>query len=652
MLAVSDVIRNALLAPIKQVGASIIIDEQTYSQSDVLQSVVLKSSGYYFNTTTRSATIKLLGVDYALVDKTLELKQAVLTGVTANGWNEFTQGQFKVYDQEIDLEKEVTTIQAYDMMGMLGKTEYNVDDGITFPCSIANLALQIANHFNIRLTTDFTTLPNYDYIIGEDLYAKISGETYRDILAEIAGATATLAVIDEEGGLEFRKLAKTAVDAWTFADLIELKLEPHYGPVNSIVLSRMPQNDNIALQDTESILEHGLTEVKLANNEILDDDRQGLILPLLEAAKGFEFTPISATTTGHGWHEVGDRILVTDNSGNSYETIITDTSLTLNGSIKEVITSTAPVETQTNYAMAGGIAKTIYNTEIKVNKQEQQIESTVSRQDTIEGEMNANFTQIVQDLTSVITAVQNSGGNNLIKNSVGYVLTPDGKPEQWDVVISSAGSLEVSASSEATNQGSISNNIMVLDGVTLRQRIPVAASDDAAEPVKYTFSIKLKKTAAKGNGSILITDGINNYTITIASEDEPYYREYSIKGIVPRNNYLDITIRGSEGSDFTITDAMLATGDYVAQWQQANGEFANTQVSIDVNGVKVKSSTLANTHSQQTPLGFLGSNGNTSYKLDSDSVTSDKAIIGTEIDLPPLKLISRSNGWALVKKEN
>ena len=96
---------------------------------------------------------------------------------------------------------------------------------------------------------------------------------------------------------------------------------------------------------------------------------------------------------------------------------------------------------------------------------------------------------------------------------------------------------------------------------------------------------------------------------------------------------------------------MLATGDYIAQWTQANGEFANTQVSIDVNGVKIKSSTLPNTHSQQTPLGFSGSNGSKTYKLDSDSVETDKAVISTEFDLPPLKVISRANGWAIVKKE-
>lgn len=651
MITASNAFRAAMLAPIKQIGASVVSGNTIYAQDDVLQSVVIKTAGYYYGARTKLATIKLLGVDYSLVGQTLDVKQLAVTNMATNTWESIPQGRFIVSDQEIDLEKEITTIQAQDMMGVLGGTQYSTEDGITFPCTVANLALQIATRFNLRLVTDFATLPNSDHVIREDLYAKISGATYRDIIAEIAGATATLALIDEEDGLEFRALERNSLDNWTFADLIKLKIAPKYGPVNSVVLARTPQEDNIALQDTESVLRDGLTELKLANNEILDDDRQTLITPILNASKGFWFDPVSATTTGHGWHEVGDRIMVVDNSGNTYETVVTDTTLTLDGGIKEVINSCAPEETQTNYAMAGGITKTIYNTEIKVDKQGQSIESVVSKQDTIEGEMNANFTQIVQDLTSVITAVQNSGGNNLIKNSVGYVLTPDGKPEQWNTTIANGGALTVMASSEATIQGSISNNIMVLNGVKLRQRVSVVASDDSSEPTKYTFSVKLKKTVARGSGYIRITDGINEYRIDLASEDEPYYKEYSIKGIIPRNNYLDIEISGSEGSDFTITDAMLATGDYVAQWTQANGEFANVQVSIDVNGVKVKSSTLSGTYSQQTPLGFSGASGTKSYKLDSDSVASDKAIIETEIDLPPLKVISRSNGWAIVKKE-
>lgn len=631
---------------------TVVEDNTTFSSDDVMQSVVIKSSGYYYGVNTRSVTIKMLGTSYNLIDKSLKIEQAALVDPAMEIWERISQGIFIVKEQTTDLEKGCTTLTAYDLMGYMGKTEYKVEDGITFPCTIAELASQIAEHFGLQLTTDFTELPNSDYEIAEDLYASISTATYRDILAEIGGATATMAIVTTDNKLEFRPLARNISETWTYEDMIKFKVEPKYGEVNAIVLARTPQEDNIALTDPESVEKNGLTEVKLANNEILDDDRQDLIKPLLEASVGFYFYPSSVTTTGHGWHEVGDRVAVKDDVGNTYEIIITDISLTLDGGIKEVISSVAPVETQTNYAMAGGITKTLYNTEIKVDKQNQEIKSTVSKQENLEGKVNDNYTQIIQNLTSIITAVQNSGGNNLIRNSVGYVLGTNGIPDSWSAELEDGGGLTVMASSEAANRGSISNNIMTLSGVTLRQRISVAADEGAAEPTKYTFSVKIKKTAARGHGKITLTDGVNNYQIEISPESEPYYQEYSLKGIVPKNSYLDVIVYGSVDSDFTVTDMMLATGDYMAQWTQANGEFANTQVSIDVNGVQVKSSTQPNTYSKQTPLGFSGKDGSKSYQLDSESVSSDKAIIESEIDMLPLKLVSRSDGWALVKKEN
>lgn len=655
MINASQAFKDAMTPNIKNgvgVVVTVVEDNIAYSSDDVMQSVVIKSSGYYYGVNTRSATIKMLGVNYNLIGKTLKIDQAALTDPVTDVWERMNQGIFIVQEQTADLEKGCTTFTAYDLIGCMGKTDYKTEDGITFPCTVAKLAAQIANHFGLTLSTDFTKLPNYNYEIAEDLYASISTTTYRDILAEIGGATATMAIVTTDNELEFRPLARDISETWTYEDMKKFKVEPKYGEVNAIVLARTPQEDNIALTDAESVEKNGLTEVKLANNEILDDDRQDLIKPLLEASKGFYFYPSSVTTIGHGWHEVGDRVAIQDDVGNIYEIIITDISLTLDGGIKEVISSVAPVETQTNYALAGGIIKTLYNTEIKVDKQNQEIVSTVSKQDTLENVVNDNYTQIIQNLTSIVSAVQNSGGNNLIKNSVGYVLGANGIPDSWSAEMENAGGLTVMASSEAANRGSISSNIMVLSGVTLRQRISVAADDGAIEPTKYTFSVKIKKTAARGTGRITLTDGLNTYRIDIASEDEPYYQEYSIKGIVPKNSYLDLTVYGSENSDFTVTDMMLATGDYVAQWTQANGEFANTQVSIDVNGVKVKSSTQPNTYSTQTPLGFSGSDGTKSYQLDSNSVSSDKAIIRSEFDMPPLKIVSRSDGWALVKKEN
>ena len=191
-------------------------------------------------------------------------------------------------------------------MGKLAKTPYN-SGTIQFPCTVKELINQLAEHLEFTVDTNLDILPNIAYQIPEDLYAKISNCTYRDILGEIAGTTATIAVFNGKA-LSFRDSKKKSGEdeIWTYDNLKTLKYKPKYGPVNSLVLARTPQEDNIAVSDNDSITANGLTEVKLANNEILDDDRRNLIDPIFNSIKGLSYHPFESETTGLGWYKPGD----------------------------------------------------------------------------------------------------------------------------------------------------------------------------------------------------------------------------------------------------------------------------------------------------------------------------------------------------------
>jgi hypothetical protein len=650
-IPVTDAFKAAMQEPAKVLRAKITTDEgtpQTFTSDDNLMSFTKESVGYYFGTCTRSATIKLLGTTYNLKDIDLTISFDVQTDFNNDTWDTLNYGQFRVVEQAVDLDKGTTTLKAFDVVGLMGKEEY-VGGALAFPCTVAELAGQIATIFGVSITADLTTLPNSGYTISEDLYAKINGITYRDILSEVAGAMAVLiGVLDGTNTLSFLTSQMTGGETWTYDNLKKIKFLPKYGPANSVVLARTPQEDNVFVQDGASVAANGLTEVKLANNEILDDDRQDLAQPILDAIKGFGFDPCEATTEGHGWHEVGDRVAVTDGT-NTWEIIVTDTKVEIGPGIKEAIKSVAPTETQTDYARAGGILKTIFNTEIKVNKQQQLIESVVSELVQLGEETQENFTQIIQNITSVITSVQNSGGANLIKNSVGYFLGDNGLPLSWNCTVGT--SLSIQPSAEAQVHGSLSANIITLVGSSMTQRVPAVADNGSEDSPRYSFGVRVKKSAV-GTGSITITDGVESWVLNFASGDNPYYAEASIKDILPKNNYLDITVTGSTDSDFTVTDMMMAPGDYKSQWTQANGEFANTQVNIDINGVTVRSSTVQGAATLQTPFRFSGmQNGTLVYSLDLDAVRSKKAILTDGIEIPPLKIVAMDSGWAFVPME-
>ena len=310
MINVTDKFKQAMKEPVKMVTASLVLDDNTViTGQDKLIKITIDSSGHLFGTATSVINIELFGTNYNLVDHTFSVVAKTLIDAVNDTWEEANLGLFYVEESTADFEKKTTKIKGYDLMGKLAKTPYN-SGTIQFPCTVKELINQLAGRFDFTVDTNLDNLPNITYQIPEDLYAKISSCTYRDILGEIAGATATIAVFNGKT-LSFRDSKKKPDEdeIWTYDNLKTLKYKPKYGPVNSLVLARTPQEDNVAVADNASVANNGRTEVKLANNEILDDDRRKLITPIFNSIKDFSHYPFEAETTGFGWYKPGDLVL-------------------------------------------------------------------------------------------------------------------------------------------------------------------------------------------------------------------------------------------------------------------------------------------------------------------------------------------------------
>lgn len=648
MISVTDNFKNAAKAPVKMVKAELIFDDETISSEDDLISLNLEETGFFWSCVTKCNISRILGVDRSLVGKTFSAKFLIVTDMAGDVWEECPLGTYIVYEQTVDLEKGVTSIKAYDYIGHMGLQKYQENE-LIYNVSVSNLATQIATKFGLTISID-PSLPNTSYVVAEDLYKNLSSVTYRDILAEIAGATSSI-VCSNSSQVYLKPLQTTSQETLTYANLKKFKLEPKYGPINSVVLARTPQEDNIAVVDEESVEEYGLTELKLANNEILDDDRQTLAQPILEAVDGFEFYPFEVATEGHGWYEVGDMISITDGT-NTWPVVISSITLTIDGGIKEILKGVAPTETKTNYALAGGTTKSLFNTEIKVDKQNQRIDSIVEEQTELQNQVNNNYTEITQTISSVVTSVQNSGGNNLLKNSAMYSLDDNGVPLSWG--LTGSGTITIAPSAEAAVNGSLSRQNISLKNMTATQVVEVKAdSSSITEKTYYSFSCKIKKTAP-GECMIRISDGTESgmWQIALDNGDTSFYDEHSIEAILPNSSNLTVSVYGSSDAEFSVTDMMLSVGDYKSQWTQANGEFANTQVSIDNNGVTIRSNNLAGTYTKQTPQELSAYANNTLVAtINDDGTSAPKAEFTTEIGMSPIKIVPQNDGWAFVRKD-
>ena len=1021
-ITASYAFKQAMKAPIKQLRTTIVLesgdDVVTYTGNDNLTNLTINTSGNYFKAATGALEFTLLGVDYDLIGYKATVTLAVLTDAANDTWESADIGYYRVTEQKVNLETGLTSFKGVDALGYLATQPY-VAGTITYPITVANLATAVVANTSVGLVTDVSTLPNGTYTIGEDLYKNISNVTYRDILGEIAGATATVCgALTGTGDVAFIPPQLTASEAISYDNLKTIKLKDRYGRVNTVVLSRQPQEDNVVVRDDtianlpagknlvrysdtfrtgnaaagitptidedgtlkvvatskngnwhtgwwdasnvmanvesefkegdeftisftikkesgatgkpniyikngmgywamvgviseeyseiyytgkwkkansinihlgwsacvgtfhiknfmikkggyapyEPFKPNGNIEVKLANNEILDDNRETLATPILNAVKGLYYSPFEATTEGHGWHTVGDRLAVYQTSpnlpleyqeltyiastqtqwidtgvlpqdidtmeadvtldelrqqqerqfflGGNYDTVktsgvvsydylvvearsnnqlqlwyetyrnvaatwtlgerkqiktvlkkglqqmyvngaivlnnstaheppvssrtlplmaynykdntlasygwggkiyslklskggvlvrdfipcyrksdnvaglfdkvngvfytnagtgeftkgaevaqpqpiaevvITDVKLNLTGGISETIKGEALTESQTNYSLAGGIAKTIYNTEIKVDKQNQEISSVVSQLNQLSDSTAENFTQVNQTINNITTTIQETGGGNIILNSVGYDTEPDGSGlVGW----TNTGTVSSVTSPESISYGAVSGNEIDLGASSsITQRVAV----DGNNTQKYSLSFKAKKSTV-GKVTVTLSNSIDNYVITLPAGTAYNWQSFSLTDFTASENYFNVTIAANSAVTlFGITDLMLNVGNTTMQWVQASSEILNTQVAVTKNGVKVRSSVYDGDYVEITPLGFNGysdASGSTQtvFTLNRDTTKVQKLRAETQMEMPPLKIVpitSGSNtGWAFVKMED
>lgn len=648
MISVSNEFKTAMKQPVKELDAYILLDEDTKitSADDLIQIKVSCDTGMC-KTAMRKLEGKYLG-QHNLLGKWVHVGFGVKI---ADGTFEYLAlGSFLITEITTVKDTGVTTITGYDQMikTMVSYNKLAVD----YPVGLYDYTKKLCDTCGLTLGNESFTTHN-DWQITKELWENINGITYRDILVQIAQVTGTTCIISWDNKLYFKEITTTE-ETLTYDNMKKLKLEPIYGEINSVVLSRTPAEDNIYMRDEESIKSNGLTEFKIENNEIIDKDRDNAMTPIYEALHGISYYPFETTTEGLGWYEIADKVDVINDTGDVFNCVIFNFSITIDGGIKEILKATAETKTQTQYQYATTIAKRVKNTEIIVNKQEQNITQLVTDMYNEDGIVQENFTKVYQDITNIINSVQNSGGSNLIKNSVMFAYDNDNIPNNWTV--EGAGSLIINSSAEALTNGSLSGHIFTLLNKTVRQRVNVKVDNEDTEKTYYTFSTKIKKDTT-GTCYVRLFNSNEEYKIELNEGESSFYGDYEIKALLPKDSYYDIEFYGSADSNATFTDTMFAIGEYKTQWSQASGEIMNTQVNINVDGVLVKSSVYVGDYTVMSPLEFAGYsniNGTVTkvFSLNKDTTLVKKLEAEDEMKMTPIKIVPIKTGdlqgWAFV----
>lgn len=242
---------------------------------------------------------------------------------------------------------------------------------------------------------------------------------------------------------------------------------------------------------------------------------------------------------------------------------------------------------------------------------------------------NKPLGQVIDD---IIGSIQVGGGNNFILNSVGY-----GGLNNWNVI---EGEVDFGTSTWILS-GVSKHGWKIIDGI-MEQEIDVVAGKP------YSISGRVNKGAA-GTIVIKIVSNLEEYEVFRKDSGETFENEFSFQfDNLEGNITISIEVSGAT-TPIEITDLMLAMGENIGSWSQANGEVYTVNVKMDNQGIRVYSADgLASTI--MSPEEFAGYYNNEKIFTLNGNITEVMGLRvgGQGLFIPPVKFVQTDNSLDVV----
>jgi hypothetical protein len=442
--------------------------------------------------------------------------------------------------------------------------------------------------------------------------------TYRNIIAMVAADMGGIAFINGNDKVEFKKITvKNIIIENIFNTAIR---NEKIGPINSVVIAREPQQDYINVKDDESITTYGKTEVKITNNWLIDDNREGAMqgiydnlhgiefyCAIIESYQGFEVDPFDLVNIS------GRKILI-NNINIKYPLI-------LDGTIG--IEQLSKLEIKQN--IAKGLEKRVINAELKVDKIEGQITSVVEQTDVT----NVQVTQISQTIKDININLQQAGGLNLIQDST--------------LRLGLASNIKTGTITVEQNK-EISDNTISKSAIKINTGSIKFALVKTNDNINYTFSCIIYKVAL-ANVTVKITSATTE-TYTIIAEPGKFIPfEFDIE-----NPSGQITIEILCDNNYClVADCMLNKGAKLS-YQLYAGEVLNENYMFGLNGLEITSSaksTKSIFNADGTRI-LNSETGKTKADFNGDNTTLDRVTVQERINIGNLRFTVMQNGHTMV----
>lgn len=403
--------KNILKSDEQQYDAYIILEDGTKVDTDISGFRPIYNLGEKIigNFTTKKIEFTLFDTSkYNITNKEIE----AFVGLKVNDeFNYISLGKFIT-------DKPVTKDETQDEC-TISATNYSLKFKIpykpilTFPCTINKAIKDICDHLNIEyVENDFI---NKDYVLQKFFIEEEA--TFFDVIKILVEAGFANAIITNTNALIVKSPSMTVDYVLSLNELFDLKKEDNvFGPVNSIVASRIVADDgstteDVYKKDEDSINVNGLYEYKIIQNEAIDYDRQTAVNNMLAGILNFEYNPAKIEAVYNPAIEIGDMLEVPDKkTATSFLLLVKEITADLSSGLM-TIESTEKTQTETDYKSATAKDKR-RNTEIKVNKMEGKITLLAEEQ----GEIKEQIVKSVENIEGMQTiTLSNCVEGNLLE---------------------------------------------------------------------------------------------------------------------------------------------------------------------------------------------------------------------------------------------
>lgn len=373
----------------------------------LIDSENINSVNYSYDGSLLKSIMKQLNID-SNINIPINAEIGLKYGLLVNGIYEYLDfGKFIVTEVEKKEDTNSYSITCYDKLLYSMKNYENM--GVVYPITIREYLQKMCAYLGLTFADSNDMFVNYNKTIPSELYLDGEGGdlgyTFRDVFDEIAQVTGSVICINKNDQVEVRYINNTndTINEEYFKN-INVNFGKKYGPINSIVLSRAGESDNIYLRDEDSIKTNGLTELKIVDNQIMNFNNRDEFLPeLLNKLNGLEFYLNDFSSTGICYYDLLDKYNVTIGE-NTYSCVMLNDEINITQGLEENIYTEAPETSQTDYTKADKTDRKINQTYLIVDKQNQKIESVIS-QTTEQNQKIAKVTQTVEELNSKISDI-------------------------------------------------------------------------------------------------------------------------------------------------------------------------------------------------------------------------------------------------------